>query len=238
MKTSDAQIARTKAREGYHRKLPDGSCAAYSEVINGKADRATIGWGCTRGVKMGDVWTLEQAEAGLRAELAIHEERVTRLITVPLNQNQFDALVDADFNCAILDSGGGPSTLRKKLNAGDYAGAANEFDRWTKFAGKPVSGLVARRSENKAVFLSPVGEPAPQDMPQAAKPAMTTGQKAAAWSAPPAFLATALAIFQAWKDTADGVAAAGMWVIGQPIAAGIVAVTAGVLWLTTKVKPS
>jgi lysozyme len=45
------------------------------------------------------------------------------------------------------------STLLKKLNAGDYVGAANEFDKWVFAAGKKLKGLVARRAAEKELFL-------------------------------------------------------------------------------------
>jgi lysozyme len=71
---------------------------------------------------------------------------------VPLNQNQFDALVDFTFNL-----GGGAyqrSTLRQLLNRADYTSAANEFPRWCKANGRPVAGLLRRRLVEQKIFLS------------------------------------------------------------------------------------
>jgi lysozyme len=73
---------------------------------------------------------------------------VRRLITVPLTQAQFDALVSFHFNTGAL----GRSTLRRKLNAGDYAGAAAEFDKWTRGGGKVLKGLVRRRRSERHLF--------------------------------------------------------------------------------------
>lgn len=96
-------------------------------------DVPTIGWGHTAGVKLGDKCTVQQAAQWLREDCAWAEREVNRLVTVPLNQNQFDALVSLVFN---IGSGNfASSTLLRKLNAGDYAGAANEFPRWNKQKG-------------------------------------------------------------------------------------------------------
>ena len=96
--------------------------------------------------------TLTEAEATvlLRDDCAIAESAVLNAVNVELNQNQFDALVSFTFN-----TGGGAlrsSTLLRLLNAGDYNGAAGQFDRWV-FAtvnGKKarLGGLVRRRAED------------------------------------------------------------------------------------------
>jgi GH24 family phage-related lysozyme (muramidase) len=66
----------------------------------------------------------------------------SRLVKVELNQGQFDALVSFTYNLGALLS---TSTLLRKLNAGDYAGAADEFLRWNKAGGKVLNGLTRRR---------------------------------------------------------------------------------------------
>lgn len=77
---------------------------------------------------------------------------VNRTVDVELNQNQFDALVSFAYNLGngSLES----STLLKKLNAGDYDGAADEFIRWNKAGGKILTGLTKRRTEERELFLS------------------------------------------------------------------------------------
>lgn len=163
MNVSDDGMALLKEHEGYGKRLPDGSCTAYQERLNGgKLDIPTIGWGCTEGVHMGMVWTVAEAEAGLRRELAKHEAIVTRLVTVPLTQHQFDALVSFSYNVGKL----GGSTLLKKLNAGDTAGAGDQFMAWTKAGGHEQPGLVRRRSAERALFLKP---DAPEHVPQTAE---------------------------------------------------------------------
>jgi len=166
MKIGPEGLALVKDFEGYGRKLPDGSCTAYQERINGKLDIPTIGYGCTRGVKMGMVWTQAEAEAKLLEELASHEARVVRLVTVELNQNQFDALVSFDYNTGGLHK----STLLRKLNKGDYDGAAAEFKHWNKFGGKPAKGLIRRRAAELALFMKPIEDIEPDYMPQEPEP--------------------------------------------------------------------
>jgi lysozyme len=79
------------------------------------------------------------------------------VLTMPLRQNQFDALVSLVFN--IGQGAFAKSTLRKKLYALDYAGAAAEFSRWVYASvegkQKPLPGLVKRRAEERALFEKP-----------------------------------------------------------------------------------
>ena len=80
----------------------------------------TIGYGHIKGVSEGMTITQEEAEQMLKDEMAEYEGYVNKLVTVELNQNQFDAMVSWVYNL-----GGGnlsASTLLKVLNAGDYAG--------------------------------------------------------------------------------------------------------------------
>lgn len=80
------------------------------------------------------------------------EDAVNTLVKVPLTQNQFDALVSLVFN--IGAEAFSDSTLLRKLNAGDYAGAAKQFIRWNKDNGKTISGLTKRRILEQSVFLT------------------------------------------------------------------------------------
>ena len=79
---------------------------------------------------------------------------MTQAVKVPLNQNQFDALVSFTYNVGV--GALKQSTALRKLNAGDYAGAADALTMWTKFKGKVLAGLVRRRKEERALFLTPV----------------------------------------------------------------------------------
>ena len=160
MQTSDQGIALIKHHEGVR-------LTAYADPVG----VWTIGYGHTtaagppkveRGMKITDAG----ADAILRQDLAKFEGYVSSAVKVPLNQNEFDALVSFTFNL-------GPgnlrsSTLLKKLNAGDRAGAADEFLKWTKAGGKTLPGLVKRREAERALFRAPdasVPRPAPKPVP-------------------------------------------------------------------------
>ena len=116
----------------------------------------TIGIGTTiypNGVKVkkGDKCTLEQAHEYLAHDMIEFEKTVNDSVKVPLSQNQFDALVSLAYN---IGSGAFKnSTLLKKLNAKDYAGAADQFLVWNKGGGKVLKGLVRRRDAERALFL-------------------------------------------------------------------------------------
>ena len=117
----------------------------------------TIGFGTIKypsgnRVKKGDTCTLEQAKEYMRHDLIEFEHTVNSSVKVPLNQNQFDALVSLAYN--IGSNAFKSSTLVKKLNTGDYQGAADQFDVWVNAGGKRIQGLVNRRDREKLLFLS------------------------------------------------------------------------------------
>jgi len=114
------------------------------------ADVWTIGYGTTAGVKEGQIITKERAEELLRDDVKRFEDQVLRLVKVPLTQGQLDALVSFTYNLGAANLGN--STLLRLLNAGDYKGAAAQFDRWTKAGGKELPGLVKRRAAERALF--------------------------------------------------------------------------------------
>lgn len=117
----------------------------------------TIGYGWTQSVDgnpvaKGMVITQQKADDLLKQGVVQYENGVNSLVKVQLNQNQFDALVDFAYNLGVNALKG--STLLKKLNTGDYAGAANEFTKWNKAGGKELAGLTRRREAEKSLFLS------------------------------------------------------------------------------------
>jgi lysozyme len=112
----------------------------------------TVGYGHTRGVRLGMTCTQEQAEAWLRDDIAICEQDVNTHVKVPLTQGEFDALVDFSFNLGCQSLNG--STLLRLLNAGDYHGAAAEFEKWSHAGGKVVAGLLRRRQAEVVEFNS------------------------------------------------------------------------------------
>jgi len=110
----------------------------------------TIGYGRTKDVHEGNTCTQEQATAWLMDDMRWAEFVVNKLVTVPLMQGQFDALVDFVFN--VGSENFEHSTLHALLNAGKYDEAADEFDKWDHAGGKVVAGLLRRRDAERAEF--------------------------------------------------------------------------------------
>ncbi len=110
-----------------------------------------IGYGHTLNVKWGDKITEEQAHLFLVMDVAWAEEAVNDLVKVSLTSNQFSALVSFTFNLGAKSLE--HSTLLRKLNEGDYAGAARQFTKWVFAKNKKLKGLVIRREKEKALFL-------------------------------------------------------------------------------------
>lgn len=111
----------------------------------------TIGYGSTGPhVTAGKVITEAEAEALLRQDLSRFERAVTGFVTVPLTQNQYDALVSFAFNVGI--SALERSTLLKRVNARRFDDAATEFAKWNRAAGRPLAGLTRRRAAEAALF--------------------------------------------------------------------------------------
>lgn len=141
MKTSQAGIDLIKEYEGCRLET-------YRDSVGVK----TIGYGHTDKVALGQKITQEEAEQFLREDLAKFERCVLSVIRVDIAQRQFDALVSFAFNlgCGALRR----STLARKLNRGDYDGAAREFGRWVKAGGRTLNGLVRRRAAEADLFNS------------------------------------------------------------------------------------
>ena len=110
----------------------------------------TIGYGHTKGVYEGMTITQEEAEQMLLTELEEYEGYVEKYVTVPLTQNQFDALVVWVYNLGPTNFRN--STLLKELNAGNYTAAGQEITRWNKAGGKVLAGLVKRREAEAKLF--------------------------------------------------------------------------------------
>ncbi|ELW9524370.1 lysozyme [Enterobacter hormaechei] len=146
MQTSENGIALIKQFEGC--KL-----TAYQDSVG----VWTIGYGWTQPVdgkpiRAGMTIKQETAERLLKAGLVSYESDVSRLVKVGVTQGQFDALVSFTYNLGARSLS--TSTLLRKLNAGDYAGAADELLRWNKAGGKVLNGLTRRREAERALFLS------------------------------------------------------------------------------------
>lgn len=101
--------------------------------------------------------TRADADVLFSQDAARFEQGVERLCPVPLTDNQFAALVSLTYNIGLGAEGGSvdfaDSTLRRKLLAGDYAGAAAEFPKWNRSGGQVMAGLTRRREAERALFL-------------------------------------------------------------------------------------
>jgi lysozyme len=95
--------------------------------------------------------TEDEANTILKRDLGKFEQGVRERVSVAVNSNQFSALVSFCFNVGL--GAFGESTMRRKLNGGDYSGAANEFLRWDKAGGRALAGLTRRRKAERALFL-------------------------------------------------------------------------------------
>lgn len=115
----------------------------------------TIGYGHTRTAKIGQVITETKAESLLREDLKDAEKAVDRLVTAPINDNQFSALVSFVFNVGAGAFEG--STLLSLLNTNaDTAIVANQLRRWNKAGDRELPGLTRRRQAERVLFLKPV----------------------------------------------------------------------------------
>lgn len=148
MKTSQAGIDFIKGFEAFRAKpyLPTDH------------DRPTVGFGTTvhpsgKAVSLSDSAISEVVACEYLAhDVAPCEAAVSRLVHVPLHQGQFDALVSFIYN--IGEHGFEESTLLKMLNAGNTAGAADQFLRWDRQSGKQLAGLTRRRTAERTMFLA------------------------------------------------------------------------------------
>lgn len=171
MRLSDVGLAHLKSFEGLRLE-------AYPDPGSADGLPITIGYGSTRTMggaawMIGDRITEAEAAQLLRRDAAVAEAAVNRLVQVPLTQAQYDALVSFAFNvgAGAFES----STLLRLLNAGDYAGAATQFDRWVHNDGKKLAGLVRRRAAEREMFESAPQTPqqiaaSPQSIPVEAEP--------------------------------------------------------------------
>jgi lysozyme len=109
-----------------------------------KGDRPTLGFGDAQGVKPGDRTDPVRALIRLNQQADVFQQQMRQCIgDVPMYQHEWDAIISWSFNVGAWAACG--STLVKKLQAFDYAGACQELLRWDKFNGAPLAGLTKRR---------------------------------------------------------------------------------------------
>ena len=120
----------------------------------------TIGYGTTAADvnPLPKTCTRAQAEQWLRENITRQYEPPVNGLGVPLNQNQFDALVSLCYNC-------GPGAMQwqigRDLRARNYTAAANDFMHYVYAGGQVIQGLVNRRAAERALFLHPATPPVP-----------------------------------------------------------------------------
>ncbi|MDA8327509.1 MAG: lysozyme [Betaproteobacteria bacterium] len=110
----------------------------------------TIGYGHTYGVHEGMTCTQDQAQAWLIEDTRSATDAVNHLVSIPLKQSEFDALVDFVFNLGV--GAFARSTMLKDINAGNLAAAALQFPLWDRDAGRVLAGLLHRRLAEDAEF--------------------------------------------------------------------------------------
>lgn len=99
------------------------------------------------------VWSKEELVDLFKVDINSFERGVLRLSpNLVGHQSKFDAVVSFAYNAGLGNYQ--RSTIRMKVNRGDWEGAAEAFMSWTKAGGKEVAGLVKRRKAEVALFLS------------------------------------------------------------------------------------
>lgn len=125
----------------------------FLHTYNDGVGVATIGYGHTTAagppsVHYGMTITPEEADQILAADLSSVEINVNRLVTVPINQNQFDALVSFDFNTGGL----GRSSVLRDVNGGHLDNVAADLMKWVYGGGHVMLGLQRRRHAEGVLF--------------------------------------------------------------------------------------
>lgn len=124
----------------------------YQKVYLDPVGIPTVCWGhVSPALKVGTRYSRQQCEGLLKMDTITAQQAIQDLVRVPLTQNQYDALTSLVFN--IGRAAFARSSLLRKLNAGDYQGAADEFPRWVYARGKKLNGLVNRRMAERDLFL-------------------------------------------------------------------------------------
>jgi lysozyme len=111
-----------------------------------KGDRPTLGFGDAQGVKPGDRTDPVRALIRLNYQADVFQQQMRQCIgDVPMYQHEWDSIISWSFNVGARAACG--STLVKKLQAFDYAGACQELLRWNRFQGSVLPGLTKRRQD-------------------------------------------------------------------------------------------
>jgi len=161
VKVSAAAIDMIKSHEGVRTRPYQCPALIWSVGVGHVIDptHAAVKYEDRKSLPIPDGWdrtlTMGEVDAILAQDLGRFERGVARLCPAALgHQGRFDALVSFAFNVGLgnLQRSG----LRMKTNRGDFEEAAEEFMKWTKAAGKVLPGLVKRRKDERAMYLSGV----------------------------------------------------------------------------------
>lgn len=155
MRASNNALALIKEFEGL-------SLKAYPDPLSG-GDPWTIGYGATgRGIVRGLVWTKQQAEDRLLADVRAREPDLNKLLGgAPTSQNQYDALMSFGFNVGFFDVKSRGRLVRVKLEgssllrlhkAGQFEAAAQEFSKWINKGSAVEKGLRRRRAAEAELY--------------------------------------------------------------------------------------
>lgn len=119
-----------------------------------KGDVPTIGFGDTHNVKPTDRTDPVRALIRLNQHAEAFQRKMRQCIgDVPMHQHEWDAVISWAYN--VGTGAACKSTLVRKLQAGDYAGACRELLRWDKFKGQALPGLTKRRQDEFRQCMGP-----------------------------------------------------------------------------------
>lgn len=256
MPISEGGLRKIEGYEGWKRLVKDGpnaGCyAAYQDVYHGKLDKPTIGPGLTEGVYMGLVLTRAECSERFAVELEKHAKAIDQLVKVPMTTNQREACISLSYNIGTgigaKKGGFANSTVLKRLNKGDYAGAAEAFKLFNRAGGGVVNGLVQRRASESAWFLKPDVAPEVPEMPQTvtesaqpvSRPAIAVVAGTIATAAPmvippiPDAVTQSITQVETWKSAGVAVWTLKAWAMAEPMLASGLAVSMGGFWLWSK----
>lgn len=144
---NDATIALIKEFEGLRLE-------AYPDPGSKNGLPATIGYGHTKGVKLGDKISVAQAEAFLKEDIANTEAIIAKYVKVPLNENQHGAIVSFVYN--INENLFAKSSVLKFINQGKLDSVPGRMALYRLNDGKVMAGLVRRRTAEGALWMKPV----------------------------------------------------------------------------------
>ncbi len=133
--------------KGKYQEWKGGAVKGTLTIAYGHTDAAKYPLKIEKGLKVTPAKALEI----LDVDLDECEEAVTRIVTVPLTQGQYDALVSFAFNCGI----GNLKKLIVPLNKGDYDACRQKFSEFIRSKGEVMKGLVRRRNAEQALFDDP-----------------------------------------------------------------------------------